>query len=119
MRRTLAALVLALILLFGSFACAEGEPEIFSYDFDIRFHLNTEVFSFREREEMQGWADLMDLLEFMEAEDADSCTLLAGKDYSDEQMAALVERIEEVYDDLEIDAQRGEQPLYPLVFSVE
>jgi hypothetical protein len=65
MRRLLAAaLALALILLFGSFACAEGEPEIFSCDFDLRFHLNTEVFPFRDREEMQGWADLMDLLEF-------------------------------------------------------
>ena len=53
MRRLLAAaLALALILLFGSFACAEGEPEIFSCDFDLRFHLNTEVFPFREREEM-------------------------------------------------------------------
>ena len=59
------------------------------------------------------------LLEYMEAEDADSCTLLAGKDYSDEQLDALVERIESAYDDLDIDAQRGEQPLYPIIFSVE
>ena len=62
---------------------------------------------------------VMDLLEQMEADDADTCTLLAGADYSDEQLEVLVERIEEEYEDLEIDPQRGEQPLYPIVFSVE
>ena len=62
---------------------------------------------------------VMDLLEAMEADDADTCTLLAGEDYSDEQMDALVKRIEEQYEDLEVDAHRGEQPLYPVVFSVE
>ena len=62
---------------------------------------------------------VMDLLEQMEAEDADTCTLLAGADYSDEDLEALVARIEETYDDLEIDSHRGDQPLYPVVFSVE
>ncbi len=62
---------------------------------------------------------VIDLLAFMEAEDADSCTLLAGADYTDEQLDALVEHIEAEYEDLDIDAQRGEQPLYPIVFSVE
>ena len=62
---------------------------------------------------------VMGLLEVMEADDADTCTVLAGEDYSDEQLEALVERIEAEYDDLEIDAQRGEQPLYPVIFSVE
>ena len=62
---------------------------------------------------------VMDLLATMQAEDADTCTLLAGADYSDEQLDALVERIESVYEDLEIDPHRGEQPLYPVIFSVE
>ena len=62
---------------------------------------------------------VMGLLEAMEADDADTCTLLAGEDFSDEQLDALVKRIEEKYEDLEIDAHRGEQPLYPVVFSVE
>ena len=62
---------------------------------------------------------VMGLLEAMEADDADTCTLLAGEDYSDEQLDALVKRIEEQYEDLEVDAHRGEQPLYPVVFSVE
>ncbi len=59
------------------------------------------------------------LLEAMEAGDADTCTLLAGEDFSDEALSALTERIEERFDDLEIDAHRGGQPLYPVVFSVE
>ena len=62
---------------------------------------------------------VMGLLEAMQADDADTCTLLAGEDYTDEQLDALVERIEAVYEDLEIDAHRGEQPLYPVIFSVE
>ncbi len=62
---------------------------------------------------------VMDLLSCMEADDADTLTLLAGSDYSDEQLDALVERIEESFEDLEIDQHRGEQPLYPIVMSVE
>ena len=62
---------------------------------------------------------VMSLLDTMEAEDADTLTLLAGADFSDEQLDALVERIESRFDELEIDAHRGEQPLYPIVFSVE
>ncbi len=62
---------------------------------------------------------VMDLLVKMEAEEADNLTLLAGEDYSDEALDALVARIEEKYNDLEIDSQRGEQPLYPIIMSVE
>ena len=43
----------------------------------------------------------------------------AGEDLSDEDFQALQERIEQAYEDLEIDAHRGDQPLYPIVFSVE
>ena len=62
---------------------------------------------------------VLDLLESMGADDADTCTLLAGEDYSDEQLDALVARIEAAYEDLEVDAHRGDQPLYPVLFSVE
>ena len=62
---------------------------------------------------------VMDLLAEMEAEDADTCTLLAGADYPDDALDALVERIEAQYEDIEIDAHRGEQPLYPLILAVE
>lgn len=62
---------------------------------------------------------VMNLLEVMEAQDADTLTLLAGADYSDEAFEELVGRIEARYEDLEIDAHRGDQPLYPIVMSVE
>ena len=55
----------------------------------------------------------------MEAADSYTCTLPAGEDLSDEDFQALQERIEQAYEDLEIDAHRGDQPLYPIVFSVE
>ena len=59
------------------------------------------------------------LLEAMEAGEADTLTLLAGEDFSDEALEGLVARIEEAYDELEVDAHRGDQPLYPVVMSVE
>ena len=62
---------------------------------------------------------VLKLLETMNAEDADACTLLAGEDFSDRQLSKLASAIEKKYDDLEVDAQRGEQSLYPVIFSVE
>lgn len=59
------------------------------------------------------------LLEVMEAEDADTLTFLAGADMSDDEMDDLVAKIESRYEDLEVDAHRGDQPLYPVVMSVE
>ena len=61
----------------------------------------------------------MRILEVLEAEDADTLTILAGEDYTDDAFEALIERIEEAYEDLVIDSHRGEQPLYPIVLSVE
>ncbi len=62
---------------------------------------------------------VMGLLESMDADDADTCTLLAGEDISDADFEALQARIGQAYEDLEIDAHRGDQPLYPVIFSVE
>ena len=58
------------------------------------------------------------LIEELE-EGMDTLTLLAGEDYSTESLEQLVEQIEEQFPDLDVDAQRGEQPLYPIVFSIE
>lgn len=62
---------------------------------------------------------VMSLLDKMEAEDADTITLLAGEDLSEEDFEYLQQRVEEAYDDVELDAHVGGQPLYPVVFSVE
>ncbi len=54
-----------------------------------------------------------------EDEEGDTLTILAGSDLSDADFDALVAAIEDAQPDLEIDAHRGEQPLYPVVFSIE
>lgn len=52
-------------------------------------------------------------------EEGDTLTILAGSDLDDESFGRLLAAIEEAQPDLEIDSHRGEQPLYPVVFSIE
>ena len=59
------------------------------------------------------------LSQMQEEEEGDTLTLLAGSDMDDAHFSALTKRIEEVFPDLEVDAHRGEQPLYPIIFSLE
>ncbi|MDM8274066.1 DAK2 domain-containing protein [Enorma phocaeensis] len=54
-----------------------------------------------------------------EEEEGDALTILAGSDMSDEDFEDLIAAIEEAQPDLEIDSHRGEQPLYPVIFSIE
>ncbi len=62
---------------------------------------------------------VMALLAYMGAPEADTCTILAGEDMEQGRFELLVSRIEETYGDLEIDPHRGEQPLYPIILSLE
>ena len=55
----------------------------------------------------------------MDDEEGDSLTILAGEELDDEAFQEILDAIEEAQPDLEIDAQRGEQPLYPIIFSIE
>ena len=41
------------------------------------------------------------------------------EELTDEEFEDLIEAIEEAQPDLEIDSHRGEQPLYPVIFSIE
>ncbi|HJB55866.1 MAG TPA: DAK2 domain-containing protein [Candidatus Olsenella avistercoris] len=59
------------------------------------------------------------IAKMQDEEEGDSLTILAGQDMDDEAFEALLGRIEEAQPDLEVDAQRGEQPLYPVIFSIE
>ena len=52
-------------------------------------------------------------------EEGDALTILAGSDLSDDDFHDILDAIEEAQPDLEIDAHRGEQPLYPVIFSIE
>lgn len=55
----------------------------------------------------------------MGEEEGDSLTILAGEELDDEAFQEIIDAIEEAQPDLEIDAHRGEQPLYPVIFSIE
>ncbi len=61
----------------------------------------------------------MEVLSALEADDADELTILAGEELDDEAFELLINRIETEFDDLEVQAHRGDQPLYPIVLSVE
>lgn len=54
-----------------------------------------------------------------DAEEGDTLTILAGADLSPEDFDDIIAAIEDAQPDLEVDAHRGEQPLYPVVFSIE
>ena len=54
-----------------------------------------------------------------EREEGDTLTILAGADMSDDAFDQLVADLENANPDLEVDAHRGEQPLYPVVLSIE
>lgn len=55
----------------------------------------------------------------MDEEEGDSLTILAGEELDDKAFQDILDAIEEAQPDLEIDAHRGEQPLYPVIFSIE
>jgi len=58
---------------------------------------------------------LLDLI----AEDGEAVTLLAGEDLDDATLSRISEAMAAAHPDLEIETHRGEQPLYPLIMSVE
>ena len=66
---------------------------------------------------MQVTLDL--IAKMQDEEEGDSLTILAGQDMDDESFEALVAAIEDAQPDLEVDPHRGEQPLYPVIFSIE
>ncbi|MBN1192470.1 MAG: DAK2 domain-containing protein [Coriobacteriia bacterium] len=49
----------------------------------------------------------------------ETMTVLAGEQLSDEELDALVKRLSDEYPDIEVEGHRGEQPLYPVILSVE
>ena len=60
------ALFLGLLLAFSAPTASiadEITPDTLSYDFDLRFHMNADLFPVRERTRMQGYADLLNMLE--------------------------------------------------------
>jgi dihydroxyacetone kinase-like predicted kinase len=61
----------------------------------------------------------MELALVFAEEGAETVTLLAGADMSDEALAAISGRMQRELPDVAIETHRGEQPLYPLILSAE
>ncbi len=51
--------------------------------------------------------------------DGETVTVLAGEDLTDPDLETLVTQIESAYPQIEVESHRGEQPLYPVIVSVE
>lgn len=49
----------------------------------------------------------------------ETMTVLAGEGFDDDALAALVDRLQAEHPDLEVEGHRGDQPLYPVIISVE
>lgn len=62
---------------------------------------------------------VMKLLKYLEASDCGMLTILAGQDFDEQVFSKLTSKIESKYPDLEVDAQNGGQPLYPILFALE
>jgi dihydroxyacetone kinase-like predicted kinase len=52
-------------------------------------------------------------------EDGEAVTLLAGEDLDDETLRGIADAMATAHPELEIETHRGEQPLYPLIMSIE
>jgi hypothetical protein len=60
----------------------------------------------------------MGVVDILEA-DGETLTVLAGEGFSDDELDAFVDRVAAAHPDLEVEGHRGEQPLYPIIVSVE
>ena len=53
------------------------------------------------------------------ADDAETLTILAGEQLDDSSLESLVETVQSAHPDVEVDAHRGDQPLYPVIIAAE
>ncbi len=53
------------------------------------------------------------------ADGRETVTVLAGEDFDDALLEALVERMATEYPDLEVEGHRGDQPVYPVIVAAE
>jgi len=62
---------------------------------------------------------LLKLAEEMTDDDSEVITVYYGEDISDEQANDILDTLEEKYDDIDVLLQKGNQPLYYYILSVE
>jgi hypothetical protein len=49
----------------------------------------------------------------------ETITVLAGAEFDDDALSALVERLSQEFPSFEVEGHRGEQPVYPVIVAVE
>lgn len=59
------------------------------------------------------------LLTEMISDDDEIVTIIQGEDASDEETDQLLQYVEEMFEDVEVEVHKGDQPLYSYIFSVE
>ncbi len=59
------------------------------------------------------------LLTEMISEDDEIVTIIQGEDATDEETEQLLQFVEEMFEDVEVEVHKGNQPLYSYIFSVE
>lgn len=59
------------------------------------------------------------LLTEMISEDDEIVTIIQGEDASDDETEQLLQYVEEMFEDVEVEMHKGDQPLYSYIFSVE
>lgn len=64
-------------------------------------------------------ADVASRLLDVIADGSETLTLLAGEDLDDDTLKRITDALSSAHPDLEVEAHRGEQPLYPLIMAVE
>jgi DAK2 domain fusion protein YloV len=59
------------------------------------------------------------MIEHISDDNHDTLTLLAGEQLDQDEFELLVAEVEDTFPNLEVDARRGDQPLYPLIMAAE
>ncbi len=62
---------------------------------------------------------IMTSLDRLSGEDDELISIYAGKDVSEEESNDILKKIEEQYEDLDVELRRGEQPVYYYIISIE
>ncbi|MEH7222519.1 DAK2 domain-containing protein [Bacillus sp. JJ1566] len=70
-----------------------------------------------DKDKLKAAKDL--LAKIISDDDDEIVTIIYGQDTSEVEVNAIVQYLEEEYEDFEVEAHNGEQPLYSFIFSVE
>ncbi|WP_099363046.1 DAK2 domain-containing protein [Fredinandcohnia onubensis] len=70
-----------------------------------------------DKDKLKAAKDL--LAKIISAEEDEIVTIIYGQDASEDDVNAIVEYLEDEFEDIEVEVHNGEQPLYAFIFSVE